>query len=397
MIIFCEFAHIITPFINCISFEAKRSNQAWSDWDERELIKLKSLGTLTWNRIGESLGRTGAACQLHWKTMKNMNTIKSHIEYIKVFSDNNDKNYQITKESLLAIHNKYVNSNYYHHHSNQRTKGNFDDDIDIDLLKTVDNVLKTNQWRCSMLDVLWKNVVKELEKDKTKERERQQSIHLSTSTSTALSTSSSPPSPSSPSSSPSSPSSSSSCSPKSGSKIKTESVSASIENNNPNIWKTQNDVIKCIDNPPNTHTVSKIKPKKLKKQKKTKEKKKKKHKKKKQCKKNKVANTNEINVENESNNNNNNSNNNNDNNNNNNNNGNNTLNEDDKKYRSSRSNARWTKQEEDTLIKMLAQPSYSIEDIAKELGRSTNAISQHRLAMKHKHAKLRQSLFVYNL
>ena len=344
------------------------------------------MGTLTWNRIGESLGRTGAACQLHWKTMKNMNTIKSHIEYIKVFSNNNDKNYQITKESLLAIHNKYVNSNYYHHHSNQRTKGNFDDDIDIDLLKTVDNVLKTNQWRCSMLDVLWKNLVKELEKDKIKERERQQSIHLST-TSTALSTSSSPPSPSSPSSSPSSPSSASSCSPKSGSKIKTENIAVSIENSNPNIWKTQSDVIKCIDNPPNTHTVSKIKPKKIKKQKKTKEKKKKKNKKKKQCKKNKVPIINEVSVETDSSNNNSNimeSNNN----------GNNTLSEDDKKGRSSRSNARWTKQEEDTLIKMLAQPSYSIEDIAKELGRSTNAISQHRLAMKHKHAKLRQSLLV---
>ena len=61
--------------------EAKRSNRAWSGWDERELIKLKSLGTLTWNRVGECLQRTGAACQLHWKTMKNMNWANDNAVY----------------------------------------------------------------------------------------------------------------------------------------------------------------------------------------------------------------------------------------------------------------------------------------------------------------------------
>ena len=297
------------------------------------------MGTLTWNRIGESLGRSGAACQLHWKTMKNMNTIKSHIEYIKIFSNNNDKNYQITKESLLAIHNKYINSNYHHnHHINLRTKSsNFDDNIDIDLLKTVDNVLKANQWRCSMLDILWNNVLKELEKDKNKDRNQ---IVPTPSPSISISLSN----------------------------IKTETLSSiDIINNNDN-------------NPPNTHcpssSSSDIKTKKIKKDKRKKDKKKKKHKKKKHHRKHKslINNDNiDMMIKND------------------------TLlslKEDDKQRRSSRSNARWTRKEEETLIKMLAQPNNSIDDIAKELGRSTNAINQHRLAMKHKHAKLRHVIFI---
>eukprot|EP01084_Bolivina_argentea_P203725 347891_1 len=93
------------------SGEAKRSNRAWSGWDERELIKLKSLGSLTWNRVGECLQRTGAACQLHWKTMKNMNTIQGHIEYIKKHCNNNDKNYKITKETFYGINSIHNNKN----------------------------------------------------------------------------------------------------------------------------------------------------------------------------------------------------------------------------------------------------------------------------------------------
>merc|ERR1712154_132435 len=109
---------------------AKRSNRSWSDCDERELIKLKSLGSLTWNKVGECLQRTGAACQLHWKTMKKPTIkIKEHIQHIK-----NNKN---------TLKNDY----------------------DFNLLINIDKILKANQWKVTMLDVLWSNVEKEAERE----------------------------------------------------------------------------------------------------------------------------------------------------------------------------------------------------------------------------------------
>merc|ERR1712154_112923 len=110
--------------------QAKRSNRAWSDCDERELIKLKSLNILTWNKIGECLQRTGAACQLHWKTMKNLERVREHITHIKANQDHVDAD-------------------------------KCDADYDIAVLIHIDKVLSVNQWSIGMLDTLWKNVQKE--------------------------------------------------------------------------------------------------------------------------------------------------------------------------------------------------------------------------------------------
>ena len=202
--------------------------------------------------------RTGAACQLHWKTMKNIQNIREHIKYIKQNHDGMD----------------------YHNHC--------DSDYDINLLINIDKVLTANQWSMSMLDTLWESVQKECVQ-----------------------------------------------------KEDTLSKAAQIDED-----EEYED-----DDERREH-------------KKSKRKKKKKHKKKKHRHhnhKNKER-VDEIIDECED-----------------------LMLMNGKKV-SSRSNARWTVEEEQILIQMLAQ-SNDMQEIAKKLGRSIPAINQHRLSMKHKHAK----------
>eukprot|EP01084_Bolivina_argentea_P301908 521000_1 len=256
-----------TPTKGSINHEPKRSNRAWSDCDERELIKLKSLGTLTWNRVGECLQRTGAACQLHWKTMKNMNSIETHIQYIKTHSNNNDKNYR----------NKAISMATYEMQRNH--------DMDTTLVIEIDKVLQAHQWRLQMLDVLWGNVEKEMEQKKE----------------------------------------------------------MSEENNHCNL----NDNNHC-------------KMKKSKKEKKKKKKRKHKHKHKhKEYVMNGNGYTHAIQP---------------------------LMEDRDSKHHKSRSNSRWTNEEEEILIQMLEQTK-TLPEISTKLGRSIPAINQHRLAMKQKNAK----------
>ena len=117
-------------------YNHKREDSVWSSWYQRELIKLHSLEILSWDQIGEVLQRSGESCKSHWKFMKNSNCIPLHIEFIKRHSNNNAKDFKI----------------------NQQFKDTYNQDVDINILLSVDKILKENQWKIEMLDVLWNNV-----------------------------------------------------------------------------------------------------------------------------------------------------------------------------------------------------------------------------------------------